>query len=257
MTMSLIDLTRSRLAAELIDDQLFKQPESNDRGDCPICCLPLPIQTLALSSCCGTVVCEGCSYAYLLRKRGVNIEPTCPFCRHPVPETEEEIKKNLMKRVEANDHNALNKMGNIRWKEGDYDGAFKYLTKAVELGNVDAHHKLSIMYLKGQGVEKDEKKNIFHLEQAAIQGHTYARYNLAMNEGRKGRSDRAVKHLIIAANLGDDTAIKKLMGCYRDGLVSKDDFAMALRAHKAAVDAMKSPQRIAAGKYYAEIPIRY
>ena len=119
MTMSLIDLTRSRLAAELIDDQLFKQPESNDRGDCPICCLPLPIQTLALSSCCGTVVCEGCSYAYLLRKRGVNIEPTCPFCRHPVPETEEEIKKNLMKRVEANDHNALNKMGNIRWKEGD------------------------------------------------------------------------------------------------------------------------------------------
>ena len=30
-------------AAELRDEMLFRQPESTHLGDCPICCLPLPI----------------------------------------------------------------------------------------------------------------------------------------------------------------------------------------------------------------------
>ena len=30
-------------AAELEDEILFKQPESSNFGDCPICCLPLPL----------------------------------------------------------------------------------------------------------------------------------------------------------------------------------------------------------------------
>ena len=30
-------------AAELRDELLFKQPESTHEGDCPICCLPLPL----------------------------------------------------------------------------------------------------------------------------------------------------------------------------------------------------------------------
>jgi hypothetical protein len=42
-------------------------------------------------------------------------------------------------------------------------------------------------------------------------------------------------------SLGYD-AIERLKDCYKEGLVSKDHFAAALRAHKAAVDATKSPQ---------------
>ena len=30
-------------AAELRDELLFKQPESSHMGDCPICCVPLPL----------------------------------------------------------------------------------------------------------------------------------------------------------------------------------------------------------------------
>ena len=67
-----------------------------------------------------------------------------------------------------------------------------------------------------------------------------------MNEGRNGRIDRAVKHWIIAANLGHDGSIRELKNCYMNGYVSKEDFATALRAHQAAVDATKSPQRDAA-----------
>jgi TPR repeat protein len=104
------------------------------------------------------------------------------------------------------------------------------------------------MYREGEGVEKDEKKGLYYLEEAAIAGLPEARYNLAMLEGKSERYDRAVKHYIIAANLGHDRSIQLLLKeCYkRGGLVSKEDFAAALRAHQAAVDATKSPQRDAA-----------
>ena len=83
------------------------------------------------------------------------------------------------------------------------------------------------------------------MEQTAIAGHPTARYNLGVHEWNYDRvdRDRAVKHFIIAANLGDDNSIQALKGCYKYGDVSKEDFAAALRAHQAAVDATKSPQR--------------
>ena len=55
-----------------------------------------------------------------------------------------------------------------------------------------------------------------------------------------------MKHFIIAAKLGLDDALEALKSCYREGAVSKEDFAAALRGHQAVVDAMKSPQREAA-----------
>ena len=58
-----------------------------------------------------------------------------------------------------------------------------------------------------------------------------------------------MKHFIISANLGYDGAIELLKREYTEGKVSKEDFAAALRAHQAAVDATKSPQRKAEEKY--------
>ena len=70
--------------------------------------------------------------------------------------------------------------------------------------------------------------------------------NLGCVEGDNGRHERAVKHFIIAANLGDDLALKMVKNGYALGIVSKEDFAAALRGHQAAVNATKSPQREAA-----------
>mmetsp|Transcript_6623 Transcript_6623/g.11110 ORF Transcript_6623/g.11110 Transcript_6623/m.11110 type:complete len:104 (-) Transcript_6623:24-335(-) len=84
------------------------------------------------------------------------------------------------------------------------------------------------------------------MEEAAIGGHSSARYNLACFEERNGRFDRALKHLIIAANMGHDASLESLKKFYRMGLVGKEDFAATLRGHQAAVDATKSPQREAA-----------
>ena len=240
-------------AAELREEILFRQPEGTHFGDCPICCLPLPIDHHKSSfySCCSKYVCKGCSHADEKRQLQDNLPRICPFCRHIQPKTKEEIKRNLMKRVKANDPGALTQMGCMRCDEGDYEGAFKYFTKAAELGDANAHNNLSIMHMNGEGVEKSEKKELYHLEEAAIGGHPHARHNLGCHEESTGEMDRAVKHWIIAANLGSDHAIQRLKECYKDGYVSKEDFAAALRARHAAVEATKSPQREAAEKYYA------
>jgi len=232
-------------AAELRDEILFKQPESNHLGDCPICFLPLPIgpKKSTLMVCCSTIVCGGCCHANLTREIEESLFPSCPFCRHPPPESQEEVMKNIMKRVEANDPVALWKMGRERYEEGDYNGAFQYWTKAAGLGNAEAHYELSCSYAEGEGVEIDEEKRVYHLEHAAIGGNPRARYNLGCEEAKNRRMDRAIKHFIIAANLGHNESLEVLKNFYAKGHVSKDDFAAALRGHQAAVDATKSPQR--------------
>src|SRR6056300_653516 len=104
------------------------------------------------------------------------------------------------------------------------------------------------MYRTGQGVEKDTKKQVFHLEEAAIGGHHMARHNLGCEEVDNGRYERARKHFIIAANLGWHDSLSNLKILYAVGHATKGDYADALRAYQAAVDETKSEERERAEK---------
>ena len=147
-------------------------------------------------------------------------------------------------------------------EDGDYELAFQYLTKTTELGNVPSNFELGCMYHRGNGVEKDESKAVYHWKKAAIAGHTQARHNLGGIEAANGRAERVwlgyieasiiqlgegqtLTNWIIAAKLGEDQSLESLKQFYRLGLgnVSKEDFTSALRGHRDAVDAMKSPSR--------------
>ena len=133
--------------------------------------------------------------------------------------------------------------GITQYIKENYSRAFEYLTKAAELGDTRGHFRLACLYQEGKGVQKDVGKMIYHFEEAAIAGHPDARYLLGEHEYENGNMDRAVKHLIISANQGHDASMKTLMDFFKQRFVSKDDLAVALRAHKAAVDATKSSQR--------------
>ncbi|KAK1733617.1 hypothetical protein QTG54_015660 [Skeletonema marinoi] len=240
-------------AAELRDELLFKQPDGTHRGDCPICMIPLPLKKSIIMSCCSKLICRGCHYANQKREYEGRIEHSCLFCRKPTVATDEECDKQRMKRIEANDPAAMRQEGKELCKKGEYGSAFEYFTRAAGLGDVGAQFQLADLYRNGLGVEKDRGREIHHLEEAAIGGHPYARYNLGCHEWHNDNKERAVKHWIISANLGDDASIKALMNEFRSGIVSKDDLAAALRAHQVAVDATKSPQREAADEYYREL----
>ncbi len=118
------------------------------------------------------------------------------------------------------------------------------------MGNAEAHFRLAAIYVTGDGVEKDERKVLYHIEEAAIGGNPDARHALGCWELENGNDGRALKHVIIAASQGDDDSTKMLMNFFKNGDISKEDFAAALRAHQAAVDATKSPQREAAEEFF-------
>jgi TPR repeat protein len=240
-------------AAEIRDDRLFRQPDESHLGECPICCLPLPLKpkkgTFRMSCCCKRM-CTGCVYANKKRAWEQRLVHKCAYCREPVPKTQEEIDQNYMKRVKANDPDAISVMGDKCYHKGDSEGAVQYWSNAAELGEMDAHHNLSCMYRLGEGVERDAKKEVYHLEEAAIGGHPVSRHNLGCYEEENGNIERAVKHFIIAAKLGYDDALEAVKDCFSDGFVNKEDFEAALRGHQAAVDATKSELRDASYKYY-------
>ncbi len=239
-------------AAELRERDLFTMPDGSHYGECPICCLLLPVSVSNLfMPCCSKTICMGCHYANTNREDEAGLERRCAFCREPLQKSDEEQYKHIMKRIKKNnDPAAMNQMGKQLYREGTYETALKYLAKAAELGNAEAHYVLSIMYDKGQGVEKDTEKEIYHLEQAAIGGHPTARHNLGYFEVKNGRYERARKHCIIAANLGDHDSLSNLKILYADGHASKEDYAAALLAYQAAVDATKSTEREKAEAYY-------
>ena len=238
-------------AAELRDELLFKQPESTHLGDCPICMIPLHLDRnkSAMYPCCSKILCDGCNYANQMREFEAKMKSKCPFCREPIPETDIKIGEQRMKRIKMNDPDALKHQGIQQYKKGDYSGAFENYTKAAELGDADAHNNLSLLYSGKHVVAKDKGKEIYHLEEAAIAGHPVARYSLGHKEFSRGNAERAVKHFIIAATQGCDESIEVLMDLFKGGFVSNEDIAATLRAHQAAVDATKSPQRAAAEEF--------
>ncbi len=228
-------------AAELREELLFKQPESSHLGDCPICSVPLPIDSrFIMFNCCSKRICRGCISRIVLLETEAS---PCPFCRTPEAKTKEEVEKRRMKRIEANCPVALCIQGVKEYDEGDFDRAFGYFLRAAELGDSEAHSRLADMYHHGQGVEQNEGKKIHHLEEAAIGGNPDARYNLGFVERSNGNYGRAVKHWLIAATQGHDVSLKALMKVFKKGHVEKEVLEHALRAHKAAVDATKSPER--------------
>ena len=234
--------------AELHDNDLFTQTDISHLGECPLCFLPMPFGKTksTFKSCCSKTICKGCVYAHQ-RSSG---DDRCPFCREPPIANKEEIERRLMKRVKANDPAAMRRLGARRRDEGDYDTAFEYYTKAAKLGDVEAHHHLGYRYWKGEGVKKDVEKKVYHWEKAAIGGHPSARQNLGNHEARNGNFERAVKHFIIAANLGYEKSMKALWKHYSAGNITKEDLDATLRTHHAAINEMKSPEREAAEAFY-------
>eukprot|EP00956_Cyclotella_meneghiniana_P001589 scaffold1793_cov19-Cyclotella_meneghiniana.AAC.4 len=76
-----------------------------------------------------------------------------------------------------------------------------------------------------------------------MMGKMQARHNLACFEWDYENYQRAIKHFMIAANCGNENSLHELKKGFKNGHVTKEDFAKALRAYQAACDETKSEQR--------------
>jgi hypothetical protein len=238
-------------ANKLHDKRLFTQPDGTHLEECPICFLPMPLQQNTFMECCGKTICNGCCYANTMSNFHDFLKAsTCVFCRTSAFDNNmQEYRKRERERIEANHPPTLCFMATKCCNKGNYDAAFEYYTKAAELGDAQAHYRLGRMYWQGDGFEKDEEKAVYHWEKAAIGGHPYARHNIAIRDKDNGNMERAVKHWIIAANLGYGESMKALLLSYKSGYITKEEYGATLRTHQVAIDAMKSAERDNAPKH--------
>ena len=110
-----------------------------------------------------------------------------------------------------------------------------------------AYNNLGCLYEIGKGEERDVKKAKCYYELAAMGGSSEARHALGRCEATHERNmKRAVKHYMISAGAGCDNSLKAIRESFMEGDATKEDFEIALRAHKEAKDEMRSDQREAA-----------
>eukprot|EP00984_Skeletonema_dohrnii_P033160 scaffold28806_cov63-Skeletonema_dohrnii-CCMP3373.AAC.1 len=99
-------------------------------------------------ACCGKPVCGGCLYASVMRDGEVRdgevaLDPKCPSCEQPFPQSQADRDLYRMRRAEANDAAAILEIGTGCFMKEDYSSAFDYWTKAAKLGDIEAHYNLS------------------------------------------------------------------------------------------------------------------
>ncbi|KAL7554926.1 hypothetical protein ACHAWF_018491 [Thalassiosira exigua] len=232
----------------LRDEVLFK--ESPPEEDCPICCLRLAMSNDTMYMlCCGQTLCKGCRF---MSRMG---QGKCPYCREDYHSmSDEQVLRKLKDRIKLNDADSFHMLAIIhdRGMHGlsqDSKKAHELWTRAAELGSRDADYNLSksySVYYEERGVEKDEKKAIHFLEEAAIRGDAASRCELGRYEGNMGHWDRAKKHCMLSASAGCKSCLGRIKGGKEMGFVTKKEYTKTLRAHTESLEETKSDQREAA-----------
>ena len=176
----------------------------------------------------------------------------CAFCRKVVASSYEEELRRTKKLIEDNNNAAAyNALGDY-YSRGHL-GLPRDMTKANELflkggelgfGCADAYLGLGISYHRGWGVDIDKKKAKYYWELAAIGGNETARHNVGNHEIYYfDNHHRAYKHFILAAKGGYKDSLGLCLHGYKEGFITKDEYANAMRAYQKIQDESKSAKR--------------
>ena len=245
--------TDCKKRAALFDEEMFKDTEE-EREECPICMLPLPLEKgqSNFQVCCGKVICCGCIHAQykedIKSGRALEYIGVCAFCREPGPATDEMIVARLKNGMKKNIPGAFECVGNC-YMEGDVGfpkdvmKGRETLLKAVELGSAEAYALLSFSYSAKFGGEGDVKQQRHYFELGAMKGCMTARHELGVLDWDTGDRKRAFKHFVISAKAGYEKSLKPIRDSYKEGYITKDEFTEILRSYQKKLEDMKSAMR--------------
>ena len=231
-----------------INERLMASGLERWEGDaCKICYLYIGLPTgqySMINACCMKRVCNGC----ILEAQRRGIYGSCPFCRTPFAKDDASTLAMVQKRVDKGDAEAINHLGE-KYFHGelgltkDAPRAIELYTEAAELGSLDAHYDLGILYYTGKGVEEDKPRGIHHWQQAAMKGDVTSRYNLGAAEQDNGNPQLALQHWMISAKMGYGDSLHNVKEMFKVGQATKAQYAEALLGYRDAVEEVKSPQR--------------
>lgn len=260
----------------------IKQPIES-RAECPICMLPLPLdeQQSIYESCCGKILCRGCTVASkraaidksllqrIIRsqpnKNAEQIEfmliaemhPTCAFCRTQRPLNLLENAERLEIRIDKfNDPVAMHQLGDylidgIGGLQRNRERAMALYKRAYDLGSPEAADRLSYYNASNPRLKAQ------YLKEGARRKNINSCVELGANHRFYRIDEEYAKQLMItAAKAGDEEAMKNVMIYFRSGHVTKDELEATLRAKQAALIEVKSEDRDFAKKYHADEQVR-
>ncbi|EJK69186.1 hypothetical protein THAOC_09587, partial [Thalassiosira oceanica] len=137
--------------------------------------------------------------------------------RTPLPRDDASTLAMIQKRVNKGDAAAINHLGD-KYHHGrqglakDVPRAIELWTEAAELGSVNAHHELGVVYYNGNGVEVDRARGIRHWQQAAMKGYVLSRHGLGFAEHDNRNYQLAVQHFMISAKMGYEVSLNAMQG---------------------------------------------
>ena len=113
-------------------------------------------------------------------------------------------------------------LGYILDQSEENEKAVVWFRKGADQGNADAEYGLGVMYIKGEGVEKNFPEAIVWIKKAADQGQVMAMrtYATALENGELGVNVDNVESLHWlnkAVDEGDSVSIRRLARAYRWG----------------------------------------
>ena len=118
---------------------------------------------------------------------------------------------------------------------------------SYDLGHPSGAFNLSVLH---RDQILDETRMIQYAEEGASRGNSRCMNLLANSAAQSDNWEEATRQYMMAACSGHGIAMQSLVECYRHKLLSKEDFATTLRAHKAASDNVKNAPREYANRYY-------
>jgi TPR repeat protein len=181
----------------------------------------------------------------------------CPYCKAV---NRNSGLEDTMKRVDVNDAGAMCALANhyhngLRGLPQDHAKTMDLLSRAVKLGSSEAHFALGSIYDGGGNLKKAK----FHYEAAAMAGNEVARYNIGHMEFEADNMERAIKHLKIAASVGQYKAMNLLRKLYEGGhyfeqsVVSRKEIDPILTAYNISCAEMRSEARDAYIRHFVRI----
>ncbi|KAL9186895.1 hypothetical protein ACHAXT_010615 [Thalassiosira profunda] len=174
----------------------------------------------------------------------------CAFCRADLPKNQGEEMDRLKRRMQANDANAFYFLAGY-YSDGkcglqqNQEKAMELYFQAADRGCVEAQYLIGKNYLNQVDfdLELNKQRAEKYFEIAAMGGHDIARNTLGGFALEKSQLEKALAHWFIGARVGVDLSLENIRRAFMRGMVAKETYEVALRAHHNATEEMKSDQR--------------
>ena len=269
---------KSSVPTTPIDPTTFQFPP---RAKCPLCKVTLPLKqsqkTFLL--CCGTEICRACNasaYAAGIPTKRENTNSSdddddeineieeievegdetkdqmtmcCVLCNAEAPAGVENILNLLQRRIEEDqDPNAMHVLSGLYWDENGVENnpkkALELCTRAADADHAEACHELALIYCEGKyGVPQDLNKGKMLLFRAARLGSAVSLNALGGLMIQEGNVQLGTSYWLLGASNGEEYALHNVKKAFEGKVISKEDYASALRSYQTAHGETRSPKR--------------